>query len=180
MKRAQLRFLSFVEARRSLAKAAAFLLLGLLLAAGLGAGCNRSPVQPTQAITEQFSGTLAQQGTNEHPFTVKDDGPVTITVLSVARETPAPPEDAPAPDTSQPPSVEDDPTAAFPPPIYIGLGIGTWNGSTCRLIAQRTDASLFTIISGTAMAGSFCVSVFDPGGDVVTLPVNYQLEVDHY
>lgn len=180
MKRAQLRFSSFVGARRSLAKAAAFFSLSLLVAALLGAGCNRSPVQPTQAITEQFAGTLAPRGTNAHPFTVKDDGPVTITVLNVAREPPVPPEGVPAPDTNQPPSVEDDPTAAIPPPIFIGLGIGTWDGSTCRLIAQRTDASLLTIISGTAMAGSFCASVFDPGGDVVTLPVDYQVQVGHF
>jgi hypothetical protein len=160
---------------------AALLLLSLLTAAGLGAGCNRrSPTQPTQAISEQFAGTLTQQGTNAHPFTVNEGGPVTITVLSVARETPAPPEDTPPPNTSQPPSVEDDPTVAIPPPIFIGLGIGAWSGSTCTLIAQRTDASLLTIISGTAMAGSFCVTVFDPGGDVITLPVNYQVEVDHY
>ena len=157
-----------------------FLLSSLLIAASVVSGCHRNPVQPTQVISEQFTGTLAQQGANAHPFTVKDEGPVTITVLSVARETPAPPEATPAPDTSQPPSVEDDPTAALPPPIYIGLGIGAWNGSTCGLIAQRTDASLLSVISGTAMAGSFCVSVFDPGGNVVTLPVDYQVEVNHY
>lgn len=181
MKRIRLSVFGFVEARRRLAKAAPFLLPSLLLAGGLGSGCNRrSPTEPTQAIIEQFAGTLAQQGTNAHPFTVNEDGPVTITVLSVARETPAPPENAPAPNTNQPPSVEDDPTAAVPPPIYIGLGIGAWDGSTCRLIAQRTDASLLTIISGTAMAGNLCVSVFDPGGDVVTLPVDYQVEVGHY
>ena len=158
----------------------AFFLSSLLIAASVVSGCRRNPVQPTQAISEQFTGRLAQQGANAHPFTVKDEGPVTITVLSVARETPPPPEGTPAPDTSQPPSVEDDPTAALPPPIYIGLGIGTWNGSTCGLIAQRTDASLLSIISGTAMAGSFCVSVFDPGGNVVTLPVDYEVGVDHY
>jgi hypothetical protein len=115
-----------------------------------------------------------------HPFTTQEEGPVTITVLSVAREAPTLPEDAPQPDTSQPPAVEDDPTAAIPPPIYIGLAIGMWDGSTCKRIAQRTDASLLSIISGTAQAGQFCVAVFDPGGDVVTLPVDYQIAVDHY
>lgn len=161
-------------------KPAAFLLSSVLVVAAGTVGCDRTPIQPTQAITEQFSGQLAQQSTNAHPFTVTEDGPVSITVLNVARETPPPPEDLPPPDTSQPPAAEDDPSAGIPAPIYIGLGIGTWDGSACHVIAQRTDASLFTIISGTAMAGSFCVSVFDPGGDVVTNPVNYGLEVSHY
>jgi len=160
---------------------AAFLLSSFLIISAGAAGCDRRALTaPTQVVSEQFSGQLAQQGANAHPFTVQEDGPVSITVLSVVRETPPLPEDAPAPDTSQPPSTEDDPTAAIPPPIYIGLGIGTWDGVTCGVIARRTDASLLSSISGTAVAGNFCVSVFDPGGDVVTHPVNYQLEVNHY
>lgn len=160
---------------------AALLVSSLVTTVMAAAGCGRNPVQPTAAATsETFAGTLVQQGNLSHPFTTKDEGPVTITVLSVARETPSLPEDAPPPDTSQPPSVEDDPTAAIPPPIYIGLAIGSWDGSVCRRIAQRTDASLLTSISGTAQAGQFCVDVFDPGGDRVTLPVDYQIAVDHY
>ena len=159
---------------------AARLVSSFVTIAVVAAGCNRSPIQPIAATTEMFTGTLVQQGDLSHPFTTKDEGPVSITVLSVVREVPALPEDTPAPDTSRPPSVEDDPTSGIPPPIYIGLAIGSWDGSACRRIAQRTDASLLTIISGTAQAGQFCVAVFDPGGDVVTLPVDYQIEVDHY
>ena len=160
---------------------AALRFLGLVMTAIVATGCGRSPIQPGPAATsETFAGTLVQQGNLSHPFTTQEEGPVTITVLSVAREVPPLPEDAPQPDTSQPPAVEDDPTAAIPPPIYIGLAIGMWDGSTCKRIAQRSDASLLSSISGTAQAGQFCVAVFDPGGDVVTLPVDYQIEVDHY
>lgn len=163
-------------------KRASVCLPAFLIAALAVSGCQSSPTGPTQqVISETFSGTVAQQGDVSHPFTVNEDGPVTITVLNVARETPPPPENpSPAPPTNQPPATEDDPTAALPPPIYIGLAIGMWDGTTCQRIAQRTDASLFTIISGSAQAGRFCVSVFDPGGDVITLPVNYQVEVNHF
>jgi hypothetical protein len=163
-------------------KRASVCLTGFLIAALAMSGCQRTPTQPTtQPISETFSGTIAQQGNVSHPFTVKEDGPVSITVLNVARETPAPPENPlPPPPTNEPPAAEDDPTAALPPPIYIGLAIGTWDGATCQRVAQRTDASLLTIISGSAKAGSFCVSVFDPGGDVITLPVDYQVEVNHF
>jgi hypothetical protein len=154
----------------------------LLIAALAGYGCENSPTAPTQqVITETFIGTVARQGNESHPFTVKEDGPVTITVLNVTRETPVPP-GTPLPPavTNQPPATEDDPTAALPPPIYIGLAIGMWNGTTCQRIAQRTDASLLTTISGSAKAGDFCVAVFDPGGDVITLPVDYQVEAHHF
>jgi len=153
-----------------------------LVAALAVSGCQSSPTGPTQqAISETFSGKIAQRGNETHPFTVTEDGPVTITVLNVVRETPTPPENLlPPPPTNQPPATEDDPTAALPPPIYIGLAIGMWDGTTCQRIAQRTDASLLTTISGSAQAGSFCVSVFDPGGDVITLPVNYLVEVNHF
>ena len=164
-------------------KRASVCLPAFLIAALAVSGCQSSPTEPTQqVISETFSGTIARQAPDvSHQFTVQEDGPVTITVLNVVRETPIPPENPlPPPPTNQPPATEDDPTAALPPPIYIGLAIGMWDGTTCQRIAQRTDASLLTIISGSAKAGSFCVSVFDPGGDVITLPVIYQVEVNHF
>jgi hypothetical protein len=147
----------------------------LVLAALAFSGCGNSPVAPTVAPqNEVFGGTVAQQGVMEHHFTVTDSGAVVVTVLTVTRE--LPPEPDIPPDVSVPPGAEDQPVS-FPPPIYIGLGIGTWNGATCSVIAQRTNASLFTTISGSALAGEFCVSVFDSGS--VTDPVDYLLQVDH-
>lgn len=148
----------------------------LVLAALAVSGCGSVPTAPTAAPqSETFGGTVFQQGAVAHPFTIKDGGVVNVTVLGVARETPAPP-DIP-PDTSAPAGDEDQEPAALPPPIYIGLGIGTWNGSTCSVIAQKTNASLLTSLSGTALAGEFCVSVFDSGS--VTDPVDYLIQVDH-
>ena len=149
----------------------------VVLAALAVSGCSQAPTAPTTAPgqSEVFSGTVAQQGVVAHNFTITDSGPVSVTVLGVSREVPAAP-DIP-PDTSVPAGDEDQMPAALPPPIYIGLGIGTWNGTTCSVIAQRTNASLLTTISGTALAGEFCVSVFDSGS--VTDPVDYFLQVDH-
>ena len=150
---------------------------GLLVVIAVAiSGCQKSTIAPTAPpLTETFAGTVFQEGSVAHPFTVANDGPVSITVVGVSRELPPPP-DIP-PDPSSPAGIEDQPPPAIAAPIYIGLGIGTWNGSACRVIAQRTNASFFTTMTGSALAGPFCISVFDSGS--VTDPVDYVIQVDH-
>lgn len=172
-----------------------FPLWALLIAGTLTVSrCADVPTAPTADAVSQvetFAGTLVQHGTIVHRFTVAEQGGVTITVLNAVRIVPVPPYESP-PDAGTPPAAEDGPVTGIPPhtdappaaedkpptpAVQVGMGIGTWSGSECSLIAQRTDASVSTVMSGTAMAGEFCVSIFDSGS--VTDPVDYAVQVDH-
>ncbi|MGH9146351.1 MAG: hypothetical protein ACRD1Q_06555 [Vicinamibacterales bacterium] len=172
-----------------------FPLWALLVAGTLAVSrCADVPTAPTAdpvGHVETFAGTLVQHGMIVHHFTVAEQGNVTITVVSAARIVATPPYESP-PDASKPPAAEDGPLNGIPPhtdappaaedkpptpAVQVGMGIGTWSGSECSLIAQRTDASVSTVMSGTAMAGEFCVSIFDSGS--VTDSVDYAVQVDH-
>jgi hypothetical protein len=164
----------------------------LAASALLWPGCAQSVVAPDDVATsESFSGTLQPSGAVAYPFTVPEDGVVTITVMNLVRRTPPPPweepsgtdgpaaaEDGPPEGvpghTDEPPGAEDLPV---PPTVVVGLAIGTWDGAVCTPLAERTDATTFTVIAGTALAGEFCVRIFDAGG--VSDPVEYQIQVDH-
>lgn len=172
-----------------------FPLRALLIAGTLAVSrCGDVPTAPTAAPVSQvetFTGTLVQHSTIVHRFTVAEQGDVTITVLNAVRIVPVPPYESP-PDAGKPPAAEDGPVTGVPPhtdappvaedkpptpAVQVGMSIGTWSGSECSLIAQRTDASVSTVMSGTALAGEFCVSIFDSGS--VTDPVDYVVQVDH-
>jgi hypothetical protein len=122
-----------------------------------GDGGNTTPnfVQPTPTqITENFTGTVAVQGSDSHNFTVTaTNQPLTVTM-----------------------------TAAGPPPtIFMGIGVGTPSGSTCSLITNGSTsapASTTAQLSGTIAAGTYCLAVFDVGNQ--TAPVTYAVTVTHY
>jgi hypothetical protein len=106
--------------------------------------------------TDTFSGTITQGGTAIHPFTVKTSGYSVLagyTSLSPASVT------------------------------ALGMGIGTWDGSTCSLNVSQNDTSRAgnTALSGTAYSGNFCIRVYD-GGNITdnTVTVSYTLQVQHY
>lgn len=109
------------------------------------------------AVTDTFSGTIPQNGTAIHPFTVKTEG---YTLLAGYTSL------APATVTS------------------LGLGIGSWDGSasTCGLNISQNDAakSGSTAISGTASAGNYCIRVYDGGNVPAGATVTYTLQVQHY
>jgi len=72
-------------------------------------------------------------------------------------------------------------TAAGPPAtIFMGVGVGTPSGATCSLIAQSppSQAGTATVLSGTAQAGAYCVTVFDIGNQ--TAPITYSVTVSHF
>ena len=106
-----------------------------------------SPVLPT--ITEAFSGTLIQFGSNTHQFTVQQVGGLKVSLSNV------------------------DPAAA------VSFGIGTQSLVGCTLIHQlKVDPGGLSQLSGTATtSGQFCAIVFDSGSLVE--PVTYTLTVLH-
>jgi hypothetical protein len=106
-----------------------------------------TPVSPT--ITEAFSGTLLQLGSNTHPFTVQQVGGLKISLSDVS------------------------------PPAAVTFGVGVQSLVSCSLISQQVYQPGTTVqLSGTATApGNFCVMVYDAG--TLAEPVTYTVNVLH-
>jgi hypothetical protein len=120
-----------------------------------GDSTTSTPSAPTTtATTEMFSGTVAIGGADYHPFSVFLSGGQVNVIL----------------------------TAAGPPAtIYMGLGLGTYDGAACTLISSGsvvTPAGSVAQLSGTANAGSYCVQVYDVGNQAAA--VSYAVTVSHY
>jgi hypothetical protein len=135
-------------------------LTALALAAGGCGGSSSSssslPTTPTPAqVTETFSGTVAQNGTAIHTFTVASTG----NALAAGY-------------TSLAPSTV----------TALGMGIGTWDGTNCGLNQSQNDVarSGSTAISGTAGAGNYCIRVYDGGNIPADVIASYTVQVQHY
>ena len=121
------------------------------------AGCNRTttlPDPPTvvpPSVTDIFAGTLKVQTSNTHNFVVTTASTVNITLRSL----------------------QPDPTSS------VGIGIGVPSGITCALIRPGSTVQPSTTpqITGTALPGTLCVSVYDPGS--LTDQVDYTVTVAH-
>jgi len=130
---------------------------GLALAASLMLyGCSDpavpaapTPVAPT--ITDTFTGTLLQLGTNSHPFTVQQIGGIKVSITQI------------------------DPAAA----VSLGVGTPSTASGACLVISSlNAVVSAGVQISGTAtITGNFCVAVSDVGNLVE--PVTYTVTVLH-
>ena len=154
--------MSWFRARSVFAIAVGLLLLGMG-AVGCSSNANNPYLDlgPTPtATTQTFTGTLDNSGDVPilrltHTFTTTYDGTVTITLT------------ANAPDAS----------------LLIGFGIGVWDStaSTCGpLLSWNNTATPGTIILGNAVAGNFCVQVYDVGNLAAGAQTNYAMEVTHY
>ena len=106
-----------------------------------------SPVLPT--ITESFSDTLIQFGSNTHQFTVQQVGGLKATLSNVT------------------------------PPTSVSFAVGTQSLVGCTPIQElRVDPGGLAQLSGTATtSGTFCVIVRDFGSLVE--PVTYTVTVLH-
>jgi len=132
-------------------------LLSLTAVVALTAGACDDDVTPTTptvtTTTEAFSGTLAQSGTASHSFNVSATGTVTISLTSLSPLT----------------------------TMSIGLGIGSWDGSTCSAAMSKNDNARAgsTALTGTAIAGNYCVRVYDSGNIPADWTVTYEVSVVH-
>jgi len=118
-------------------------------------GCE-SPAAPVTStvITEMHQGTLESSGEADvYPFTVGEMGTVNLILIS----------------TFQP---------ATSLAVAVGIAVGTWDGTECTLLVKNDNATLSTAISGQALPGEYCVSVYDVG-HVGDNPVNYSVEIRH-
>ena len=106
-----------------------------------------TPVVPT--ITETFTDTLIQLGSNTHQFTVQQVGGLKVSLSNVD------------------------------PPSAVAFGVGTQSLVGCTLISRKIyEPGATAELSGTATtSGQFCVMVFDAG--TLTQPITYTVTVLH-
>jgi hypothetical protein len=67
--------------------------------------------------------------------------------------------------------------------LVMGFGIGAWDAttSTCGpLLAWNNSSTVGTSIVGNALAGNYCVQVYDVGNLGSGAQANYTLSVTHY
>jgi hypothetical protein len=142
------------------------LLAALSLSLGACGGSSSSATSPTTTtttttttaaalITETFTGSIGQNGTAIHPFAVKTGGYTLLAGYTAL--TPA----------SQ---------------ASLGVGIGSWDGTTCSLNLAQNDAakSGSTALTATASAANYCMRVYDGGNIAAGVTVGYTLQVQHY
>jgi hypothetical protein len=133
-------------------------ILGVLLLAGVVAGCDDEPTPttptPADPKTALFAGTVAQNSAAIHTFEVAAGGAVRATLKQIGADN----------------------------TLVVGLDLGNWNtvSSTCQIVLAKVDATANTVVQGTMTGiGTLCVRVYDVGNIVGTAPVPYSVEVVH-
>ncbi len=142
-------------------------LLGVFVTAAALPACSTSPTSPTPttttsttttstttavSVTETFNGTLSGGSSDVYTFHTLP-GVVTTTLVSV------------------------DPSSFTAP---IGLGVGTWDGSSCTVVILSATATAGTVLTGSATTEiDLCVRVFDLGTLAPTFRLNYQVTAVH-
>jgi hypothetical protein len=134
-------------------------LLVIVLSAGISCtdqpatqSMTRPDAAPTTLLT--YSGTLEPQGINSYSFTVSQAGEVLVTLLGVELV-----------------------SAGQGANLTVGLSIGApSSGGTCLAIQSvEAQGGSRAQITGTGLAGTLCVSIFDVGN--LTGPANYTITV---
>ncbi len=132
------------------------ILISLAMVSALAVACGGTSTTPTTpapaTTTDTFTGTIVQSGASVNPFTVSAAGTVTMSLTSVA------------------------PLAT----MALGVGIGSWDGTTCTVISQNDNAKTgATALTGTANPGNYCVRVYDSGNVPADWTVTYSVQVVH-
>ena len=111
------------------------------------------PLVPTQPLVDTFAGTVAVAGKDTKVFSVtQGNGGLDITLTALV------------------------------PAVVIGIGAGTWDGTTCTLGSNATrnvPPGNSPQLSFTQVpVGNYCVQVFDVGN--LTTTASYNISVAHY
>jgi hypothetical protein len=128
------------------------LLVATLCAVALAcAACTEAvPAAPSvapAAITETFTATLGVSGSNTHPITVQQVSRFVVTMVSID------------------------------PAVRVGMAVGSLSNGTCVALTTNSTVEAGGTISGTALAGSFCIEVYDVG--TITDSATYTISVAH-
>ena len=136
----------------------------VLALAFFGAGCDNidesiptTPTTPPTSITDTLTGSITVNGAETKTFNVTLSGLVTATLRTIA------------------PTGSETGDAT----IMVGLGLGTWNGSSCQVVIAKDDSLQGTSVVGqVAGIGTLCVRVYDVGK--LTGAIDYTVDVVHY
>jgi ABC-type transport system substrate-binding protein len=135
----------------------AFLSIASVLALTTG-GCAATAASPTTAptaatTTDTFSGSVGQLGSDGHQFSVSVNGTVTVTLTALTPLT----------------------------TMALGVGVGTWDGTACGVAISKNDNARTGVaaLNGTAVAGNYCVLVYDSGNISDGLSESYTVQVAH-
>jgi len=125
-----------------------------LMAWGLSA-CNSSPTAPVgnEVIVENFEGTLTG-GSVVVTFVVGQRGTVSVLLRNAFQ-------------------------SATSLQITLGMAVGSWDGTTCELLVKNDASTFNTAISGSALPGNYCATLYDVG-NIGGNPVAYAIEVQHF
>jgi hypothetical protein len=113
------------------------------------------PTVPTQPRVENFAGTVAVSGRDTKVFSVtQGNGGLDITLATTSQA------------------------------VVLGIGAGTWDGTTCTLAPSTRNVTAGSVpqLSFTQVGvGNYCVQTFDPltPGPLASA-VSYTLTVAHY
>lgn len=116
-----------------------------------------SPTTTATLVTDNFSGSVEQNGSKVHTFAVTTSGTSLLAGFT----------------SLSPASV-----------AALGLGIGSWDSSTstCSLNLSQNDTarSGSTGLSGSANSGSYCLRIYDGGNIPAGVSASYAVQVQHY
>jgi hypothetical protein len=120
--------------------------------------CNKNTTPPTSpsapaVTTNTFSSTVTQTGSVTHLFKVVSTGQVTVTLTSVA------------------------PLST----MALGVGMMTSDGTSCLTTVTQNDNARTSVaaLQGIAVAGNYCIRVYDSGNVPVSTTVTYTVTVAH-
>jgi len=124
---------------------------------GSEASSDTEPATVVTLVTENFNGSIEQNGSRVHTFTVTNAGYSLLAGL----------------------------TSLSPSSITaLGLGIGSWDSSTstCSLnVSQNNTArSGSTGLSATPGSGDYCLRVYDGGNIPAGVTASYTVQIQHY
>lgn len=154
--------------------------VAVALAVGASAcGGNTEPVPvPTPlaqaTIIESYTGTLFAAGSNLHTFAVTQNGEMKVTLTAIATV-------AVDADPNADPPVVAVPAAPVTIPMTLTVGQPTLTtlGVQCSSLKSVTaTAGTTPQLTGQALAGTFCVSISDPGAELPRAS-SYAITVAH-
>lgn len=130
---------------------ALLLVAPLMLLAGCGSSNDNvtapTPLAPAN-VTEEFSGSVEVGRSAVHPFPVPSRSTITVTLVTVG------------------------PLST----LAVGLGVGTWDGTDCTLVAADNNAREATALSGTVEPANYCAAVFDSGNLAQTITYTVRVQ----
>jgi hypothetical protein len=120
-----------------------------LLALALTSCSSDTPATPSPVLTtDTFTGTLAPGQRLVHPYVVKAAGQVTTTLTALSGAS------------------------------YTGVGVGTWDGTTCTVGAHAENVGAGGyFLTSVPSPQNLCTLIYDVGN--ITATATYTLTVSH-